>query len=176
MGEVIVPRWVISQCFMPGGRRTSKKPELKRESYHGGFVPTISEFQRGVRIMHPLKPDTYAPQVFSGVFDGWEYRFWSLVSFANGTIVAECRACGNIVGRSQDARKIHAGTGGCFKRLVAAFQLLRKDSRCVICDARTGKEKWGVPLCSSACTQAWCETETTPLALESALNLIGDVK
>jgi len=174
MGEVIVPRWVISQCFMPGGRRTSKKPQLKVEAYKG-YVPT-GDYGPNLHIMHPLKPSDYVPQTFTGVFDGWEYRFWSLASYAHGIIVAECRSCGNIVGWSQEARKIHAATGGCFKRLVAAYQLLRKDKRCVVCDARTVKEKWGVPMCSTACTQAWCETETTPNALVAALNLIGDVK
>lgn len=173
MADIQVPRWLITQMCMPCGRRTAKKPVLVIP-HSGGYAPGV--YLSGLHVMHPLKPNEYAPQTFHGVFDGWEYRFWSLLSFDHGTITAECRACGNIVGNSQEARKLHSATGGCFKKLVAAFQLLRKDKRCVICDARTSKEKWGVPLCSTACTQAWCETETTPAALLFALQLIGEPK
>lgn len=169
MANIEVPRWLIGQICMPGGVRMSKKPVLV-------IRHTPNVFGTGHRALHIMHPGTeFVPQTFQGVFDGWEYRFWSLTAWET-TLVAECRACNNIVGSSQEARKLHSALGGCFKKLVASYQLLRKDKRCVICDSRTAKEKWGVPLCSSACTQAWCETETQPNALVAALALIGEVK
>lgn len=167
MAKITVPHWYIEQVFMPRGRRQGKRPKyVAPVSYT--YAPGV---HLGPRLIH-LGHEEYVPQQFHGVFGLEEYRFWSM-NAAHGAIIAECRCCGAIVGASPSARKEHA-VGGCFKKLVAAYQLLRKDQRCAICDAKTKKEKWGVPLCGNGCMQAWCEAEPQPDSLFAALNLVGD--
>lgn len=155
--------------FMPNGMRREKKPTLvlpvEKPVLRGGYCS-------GFRLLQG--PNKYTPQEFHGVFEGWEYRFWCLSSYSNGVLVTECRACGSIGGPTKKSRSLHAGVGKCYKRLLDAYKLLARDQRCVICDVKTHKEKWGVLLCGSGCQQAWCEQEATPAALQAALKLVGD--
>ncbi len=88
-------------------------------------------------------------------------------------VIAECRGCMSVFSDTI-ARKLHLGQMGCAKRLTAAYKLLLKDKMCVICNMRSYKEKWGVPLCSSICEQAWREVESQPDPLKAALLLVGD--
>lgn len=168
MAEVLLPRWIITQSLMPAGRRTGKKPVFE--------YPTTQRIE-----IHSHRPsftpikNAYEPAVIENMFDHWEYRFWAMVPFSGKTtMVAECRCCGHVGSNDLAARRKHPSIGGCTKRLLAAYKLLQRDSRCVICDGTTTQEKWGVPLCSSGCQQAWCENEAQPSSLMQALAIVGD--
>jgi hypothetical protein len=160
----MIPRWIITQKTMPHGVRGPKKPVLviERESWPASRILTAGSGR-----------DVYQPFEIPGLFKLWEWRFWACILTAPGHILAECRSCGHNSTESTSDRQLHFAKGGCTKRLCAAYDLLLKDSKCVICDHHTAQRKWGVPLCSSACTQAWCESEPQPRALLEALNLVG---
>lgn len=164
MAEITLPRWVITNLCMPGGRRQGKKPKLPVQE-RGVHVYTAKGFQ---------KHEVYTPSEFEDLFRCWEYRFWAAV-LDKKSVVAECRCCGSIGGQNIAARQLHIAQGGCSKRIIAAYKLLLRDERCVICNNKTHQQAWGVPLCGSGCKQAWCETEAQPKALADALSLIGDV-
>lgn len=107
-------------------------------------------------------------------FDGWEYRFWAAeASECKRTVIAECRGCGAMFSDAV-ARREHIGKMGCSIRLTAAYKLLLRDKMCVICNMRSYQEKWGVPLCSKACVEAWSSVESQPEALRAALALVGE--
>lgn len=168
MGEITLPRWIITNKFMPAGRRTAKKPTYNWEQNYRQSAP-----------VYPASKD-FSPFDIKGVFEGWEYRFWAVSMLESSairapTVIAECRACGGVGGQDVISRRMHSDRGGCCKKLCAAFKLLLRDKICVICNMKTGNQKWGVPLCSSGCQQAWCEVETQPKALLAALALIGDI-
>jgi hypothetical protein len=160
MAEVSVPRYLIAQRCLPGGWRTSKKPEIPR--------PVV---MRQAPLYSNLES---APGLKD--FLHWEYRFWAAAEMEDGRgVITECRACQSVFSSSA-ARKEHLGRMGCSRRLVDAFKLLLKDKMCVICNMRSYQEKWGVPLCSKACCEAWCAVEAQPDALKQALTLVGEVK
>jgi len=152
---------------MSAGHRTAKKPVLivPRESY--SVMGRV--FDRHV--------DVYEPLECKGVFEKWEYRFWAMSctgELTRASLIAECRGCGSIGSGDSSSRQLHFARGGCAKRLCAAYKLLLRDRVCVICNAKTSHTKWGVPICSSACEQAWCEVDTCPKALHEALQLGGE--
>lgn len=166
MAEITLPRWILTNMCMPGGRRTAPKPVL--------VVNGREEYKRD---RHSASGSKYMPKEEKGVFEGWEYRFWAAVSVStrsSASFLTECRGCGNVGGNTIEVRRLHWQHGGCAKKLCAAYKLLLKDKLCVICDCKTSRERWGVPLCGSACEQAWCETESQPKALLAALLLVGD--
>lgn len=139
-----------------------KKPEIPR--------PVIQAFGKVTTTVKVTELDSL---VLKG-FDLWEYRFWAAQqSEDNRTVIAECRGCMSVFS-DPIARKEHLGRMGCSKRLCAAYKLLLKDNMCVICNMRSYQEKWGVPLCSKACVEAWCKVETQPEPLLAALMLAGD--
>lgn len=157
MAEIRLPRWIITNKCLPAGHRTAKKPVL--------VVPVEAWAHR----------NPYVPQGLPEVFEPWEYRFWAMALLDNAPAAAliECRACGSLQGHTRQARVFHHAQGKCTSKLCEAYKLLLKDERCLICDAKTGQTKYGVPLCSSACVQAWCEAEPQPKALMNALLLVG---
>lgn len=169
MSKIAVPRWVITQICMPHGVRLGKMREYPVEETdenprrgwpkHFGFGG----------VMTPIKQ--YAPPELKGVFQNWEYRFWAASLEIHTSPVIECRACHKMYGKED--RTGHPSERECYNRLCSAYKLLLKDKRCVICNTRTTKEKWGVPLCTNGCQQAWCEVEAQPLALTQALDLVG---
>jgi len=154
---------------MPAGHRGPKKPVLVQPRGKG---------QQPSERWGPFGGEDggYIPEEVPGYFEAWEFRFWAMATFGNAMRVTECRACTHLGEDDMKVRRMHGKQGGCWKRLIEAYKLLLKDKRCVICDLRTDKVKWGIPVCSSACQQAWCETEATPRALQQALQLVGDLK
>jgi hypothetical protein len=170
MAELTLPRWIITNKTMPGGWRTAPKPVLVAPIEH---PPDEYLSGSGFRIL-TRREKGYEPATQIGVFENWEYRFWAADLYTGGSVATECRSCGHEKGRTRAARKTHHAMGGCAKRLVAAYDLLLRDKKCVICDSVTGQKHWGVPLCCSACQQAWCEVEAQPKALTAALQLVGD--
>jgi|ERR1035437_1316709 hypothetical protein len=168
MTELRVPRWIITQMMMPSGRRSGKKPVFQF------LTSTWLPPERHVPV-YALTKNGYEPTEIPGLFERWEYRFWAMVVFSGATqMVAECRCCGHIGVNDLVTRRQHPSKGGCTKRLLHAYKLLQRDQRCVICDGHTTTEKWGVPLCSSGCQQAWCENEAQPSSLTQALGLLEE--
>ncbi len=152
---------------MSAGHRTAKKPVL--------IVPRESYSVMG-RVFG-IHSSVYEPLECKGVFEKWEYRFWAMActgELTRASLIAECRGCGSIGSGDSSSRRLHFARGGCAKRLCAAYKLLLRDRVCVICNAKTSHTKWGVPMCGSACEQAWCEVETCPKALHEALQLVGE--
>jgi hypothetical protein len=165
----MIPRWIITQKTMPFGCRQDKKPVL---------VVVVEDSWSHAKSygswLHRDK-DAYQPLEIPGLFKNWEYRFWAMVPTGPGKILAECRCCGNMaVTCDTPTRQLHFAKGGCTKRLCAAYDLLLKDSKCLICDHWTSSKKFGVPICGSACLQAFCESEPQPKALAEALALVGE--
>lgn len=165
MANIELPRWIITNRCMSAGYRTAKKPVLIVSIVPGRFT-------------YSPNSSVYEPIELKGVFEKWEYRFWAMActgELTRTSLVAECRGCGTIGSGESASRQLHFAHGGCAKRLCAAYKLLLRDKICVICNAKTGHTKWGVPMCGSACEQAWCEVETCPKALHEALQLVGEV-
>lgn len=167
MAELTLPRWIITNICMPHGYRTAPKPVLivpPQERDLGYSTRYYSEKTKG-----------YDPPVLKDIFEHWEYRFWCMAVWPPSTqILTECRCCGHLGEQDKTIRQQHFKQSGCSKRLCNAYSLLLRDMACVICDKKAHNAKWGVPLCSSACTQAWCESESQPKALLEALKLTED--
>jgi hypothetical protein len=169
MAELELPRYIIKQLCMPGGLRTSKKPVMiiPAKVNRRGFDRSNDEGS------FPLLNRLFIPFHEEGRFSSWEYRFWAMQT-VNNEIHAECRCCGAKGGVRTLERQQHHKQAGCTTKLCKIYQKLLKDRICIICDCITSRQKWGVHICSNACEQAWCEIETTPMALKFELTLLKD--
>lgn len=160
-----LPRWYLKEKFSPSGQRLFKKPKVvvQRE------LPSVYQRPTLITVFTPGK-------VGPKHFDGTEYRYWAAAPLEenreNDIYVSECRACGSMFTTKEDRRDHHSKMG-CTKKLVAAYKLLLRDNKCVICDKVTTKEKFGVPLCGDACISLWCGEISKPEALRLALELVG---
>jgi hypothetical protein len=136
---------------------------------HYGFTP--------VGMIQSASTQTgFNPPEIAKLFEGWEYRFWAADLDNPQAVIVECRCCKALFSNDQDAaRKKHLSELGCSKRLTAAYKLLLRDMVCVICNHKTTREKWGVPLCGSGCMEAWCTCEGQPDALKEALKMVPAV-
>lgn len=173
----MTPRWFIYRhAGMVNGIRGEKFVPLKPPvGFINRAVTAISNHFRGPYpspVSHHLtgiatKMNGYVPAE-TKTFQNWEYRFWAAEIQDEKLNVAECRVC-QVCFPDNDARKLHIGKMGCSKVLCAAYGLLLKDRLCVICNHWTKYEKWGVPICSAACIEAWCTSESQPASLKGAI-------
>lgn len=169
MADILLPRWIITNRNMPAGKRQCKKPVFVAPRQYRSYLVLD-----GTQLLSDRAKKAYLPKEIPNLFEAWEYRFWAMGIMFAGHPVTECRCCGNAGDVNVERRRNHLGMGGCAKKLCEAYKLLLKDNICVICDQKTTQQKWGVPLCGSACHEAWCEVETQPKALTMALALVGE--
>jgi hypothetical protein len=138
---------------------------LSRMGFHAEHIP-------GGGII--FRPKTALDTNYRPV-SGGDYRYW-FGSKSTYSMFAMCRCC-----REQywttGTRKghLHDRVANCNKYITHAIKLLRLDHKCAICDVKTGKQKWGVPLCSVECMKKWMydgyeakSVEALALALERA--------
>lgn len=180
---------MIDRCFIyqkahQGGIRHSKLPKFKPVvdarlpgHYHPNQMtmlnrPASTRIEEAARwLSERFSPVSGFQPKESLEFENWMYRFWQPDFDEKGKMCsAECRGCGSSFVQPAMIRQ-HIGQMGCSKTICAAFKLLLKDMKCVICDSscRGSQQKWGVPLCSSACEEAWCNVECRPRSLELAI-------
>lgn len=80
-----------------------------------------------------------------------DFRYWRGIRYRVGE--ALCRACFNVVDTTMDrARHME---GECKRLLDEALALLMRDYACVVCDKRTYRARWGVPICGPDCEFKW---------------------
>lgn len=166
----MIPRYLIAQKCLWGGWRPAPivrevfiKPKPVNQM-PSGYTPAWAR----------VDTSKYSIPDIEG-FIHWEYRFWACdITAKDGQPVCECRCCSSVFVTAKD-RAAH-GKDGCNKKLVAAYKLLLRDRICPICNMKSYKEKWGIPLCSPSCTEAWCHVEPHPDALMAAIQLVGDIK
>lgn len=148
----MLPVWALSSIVQPYGHR------LPKRAPH--WIPPPApktELKTGEKI----KP---------GNLPNDAYEFWIGV-IDQTAATSSCRACGYIAIHSKD-RAEHKEKG-CSVRLKKAHMLLQRDMKCCICDTRTTKKLWGVPLCSVACVNTFKFNWAIPFAIRDALRMVG---
>jgi hypothetical protein len=169
----LIPRWLIGARTLSGGRRLAKKPSLPVMGYGMNSLPAIYRRKEGGIVQRFVNAVTGSTQ-FKDLkdFDKSEFRFWMPDTYKEHVLTASCRYCGSIM-TSPRLRTEHHQTHGCTKGLVAAYKLLGRDRKCVVCDTDCRAEKWGVPLCSDTCINKWCYDVAQPVALQLAIDLVA---
>ncbi len=145
--EKPVPKWqqrMLPAIYDDNYRATKWENGQRFELVRGVWQPTTDITQSAPPISERSWP---------GNLPNDEYRFW-LGKPAQHASTAICRACGaerfTAVGRRDHLKEV-----GCTKVLVAAYKELLADGVCVICDTKTARRGWGVPLCSIKCNNFW---------------------
>lgn len=161
-----MPRYLLTQ-MMPHGRRQDRMPVFQRE------LAVRSTNATPLRLIKSGRSG-YSPLAIPKEFELWEYRFWAMSTVNSKLLVTECRCCQNLGSSNTTQRRQHFKLNRCSSKLIEAYKLLLKDKRCIICNAKTIKATWGVPLCGDACIEAFCEVESQPMALKQALDLIPE--
>ena len=167
-----VPRYLIAKKTILGGQRGDKlvllpKPVVPHQSPNIiGYRPKIKQ---GTQVKETS--DSLIPIDTSMNFSNWEYRFWCLEM--HGSLgSATCRCCETML-HDEGPRKKHLNINGCSTKLLAAYELLLRDARCVVCDNLTANKKWGIPLClSQACMLNFMHEEAVPMSLCQAMTLV----
>ncbi len=146
-----IPLHLIIQQARPYGARMFKPPEEEPEYPGYGWMGGASTETKS-----DLKEN--------------EYRFWRGSSFIyDGSEFAQCRSC-MIVCRTEELRKKHQKAMECTKHLVRAYKLLLAKRICVICNAHTASQKWGIPICATGDCRKDFRTHTYLYGLQQALN------
>jgi hypothetical protein len=159
------PRWLIYKISYPAGHRQTKLVK-----------PVWDNYARGTSECLPFVP--MRPNSNKLDFDNAEFRFWAIEKDIDGSALASiCRSCGSILGTNGPVTKItranHLELHRCAINLVDAYKLLHRDMKCVVCDIKVTKMKWGVPLCHSAsCLNTFMFEEPQSDALAGALMLV----
>lgn len=148
-----LPQWLIAKkAGYCAGRRLPKWHKFEEPK---SIVPFTGSYYNRI-------PAVYQEHTKNGD----DHRFWAIDDCGTW----ECRACQTPLWLEAD-RKIHLANEGCAKKLVAAYELLKRDMRCVICDEHCTMTRWGVPMCIKGnCVERWLE-EAQPMALTYALGL-----
>lgn len=148
-------------CYSSGAKRL---PKLKRLLYPAPMeaIP-IPPFRTPVHIAGPGRMTMYpdrqlalvAPpsKIEAGNITVDDYRWFIGRKIVQSTM-SQCRFCDAHIHRA-DLMKPHLNAGNCKSQMVVLYTRLRKDRNCVVCDARTGGMKWGIPLCSDTCIESW---------------------
>lgn len=172
-GQPMVPRWVIRKSWQKAGFRL---PERKLFIQLKPMIVEAMEKQDHSNRWGIRKP-TYTDSeniVLADItmdFSHWEFRFWGVGIVGVTPTVCECRGCGHTC-VTKPSRKAHLGTSGCTTKIIGAYKLLLRDSRCVICDQKTSNTSFGVPLCiQGGCYGDFLHQESQPRALAEALNI-----
>lgn len=171
MGELTqIPEWLLAKKHFSGGIRSPKRGRWydsenrtvfnrKTGTGFGGYQPNLALNTFG--ISGELNPLTQG-----------DFRYWNGLTLATNRSYAACRNCGEIH-HSHKTRKEHLKQEGCGSKLTNAYRLLAKDDRCVICNDKTRKKNWGIPLCSKDCEHEWAYVTRRPDALVAALDLVA---
>lgn len=111
-----------------------------------------------------LQPEDY--QYFWGARNRGSVYDWSM-----------CRICRktqmNIGERRAHLKKVASGEKlNCAQKAILVGNLVAKDGLCLICDAKTGHRKWGVPLCDlERCLTTFMFSENFNRAWEQGVKL-----
>lgn len=89
------------------------------------------------------------------------YKYFAGSEFTS-SLRSICRACGQImhsaterIAHMDNSRTLYKNDMTCAHALVVAHKLLLKEGECLVCQNRTTRQKWGVPLCSETCIKVW---------------------
>ena len=142
-----IPAGLLASICYSGGRRLSRITEYFTEEPHT-LVNVGRSFGTGP--MGLVTSPLVVPPTQLGNLGNEAYRFFK--GFWNSQAgVCVCRGC--FFSTTLQERSLHMMS--CRAIIQAVFQLLRKDGLCVVCDTKTSKECWSVPLCSEACKDTW---------------------
>jgi hypothetical protein len=166
------PLWVLRQTILPYGARLPKMPPLWEEPKSPVVITDKRRFFQQFDWDRGRGPNN--AKVFShGNLDNNDYRYWiGLKNSLPGDGVAICRCCHAVF----PVKLIKNHKQGCPKKLEAAYALLQKDKRCVICNEETSRQVWGVPLCSMQHIDEWRFAAARPHWLIEALRLVGHIE
>lgn len=159
-----VPNALIRRLCYPTSYRLPKMEHMQyppkpadtvKKPYVPSHVPT--------RLTQPTVQPSSTLDYEKGNLKNDEYRFF--VGYpSTASTHSTCRWC---QGRfeTETARKAHK-KAECKRKLTDLYAVLLKDSNCVMCDNRTPREYWGIPLCSATCRNEFKFTMSQAMKFE----------
>lgn len=120
-----------------------KPADMERKPYVPAHVPS--------RLVNPTVQYSRHQETLDfnkGNLKNDEYRFFVGYPATHSTH-STCRWC-QARFETEEGRKLHK-KAECKRKLTDLYELLLKDSNCVMCENRTPREYWGIPLCNLTC-------------------------
>lgn len=159
-----LPDWVVAKGLWAGGVRLPERPKLDYKAPTTNFGPNLPLF-------NPLLKGGSGTLTIDGdTLTYGDFRYWSGYNNAASMAYSACRKCGEVC-LTAEGRKEHLKKG-CGPVLTKAFQALGRDKMCVVCDLKTPKRIWGIPVCCKDCEYEWKFTTRCPTSLHAAIGLI----
>ena len=163
-----VPIWVLRMATMRGGRRLPHVEHLERpQPQQTGFNYLPAHYSGNTTQTTPIH---HEPWTDGDNLAHHQYRWW-VGSQWKQSQSSTCRACHHTFYSERD-REQHHKTTKCRSKLTHVYSTLLRDKNCVVCDKRTGRATWGVPLCSKTCQEYWKLNE--PLSLIHELKVVNN--
>lgn len=147
-----MPIALIRRLCYASGRRL---PKLERIEFPPKKVAAtgVSQLVSNGRLLSTVGVST----IFKGNLEKQLYQFYVGKMRSNDNS-AVCRWCDTMGFGSMFLRDHGKGAGtatGCKKHLVDIYKTFVLNGQCMMCDARTTRTSWGVPLCSEECEKEW---------------------
>lgn len=143
-----VPVSLLWQVAYPRGKRLPKKVLISNKP------PTPDP--PAMRVISPIagsigfgKVGSTNKPFYTGNLEVTQYRYFKGSPEVTSQ-KAECRFCGKAL-YGPSMRALHTRETGCGHKIDAVSALLKQKNYCVACGRNTQLERWGLPLCSSAC-------------------------
>jgi len=163
------PLSLLQAVIRPYGARLPKKPS------RWGYRDYTKSFWDGTKWVDK-KDDKAIVTVYNSIggLQDCDFFYWwgSDVRSSNYSM---CRVCQTIC-FGQRERDLHLANlvRGCRRYIYNAFECLRRDKRCAVCDMVTTRIRLGVYLCTEACEMLWKYDHTkSSKSLKEALRIVG---
>jgi len=150
MAELRVPIRLIWRLCYPAGHRLNPNPVLTDEQRKNPVDAIVVQ----ARVV-PSRNTSFE----KGNLPEHDYKYYQGSSMINSQ-VATCRWCQTVV-YGEKARLEHKA-GGCLHWIDVLGEWMRTDGSCVVCETKTSFAKWGIPLCSTNCINAFRYFSPTP--------------
>lgn len=172
-----IPQHIYNQLFRPAGRRPqklkpywelerSKNPSVTGYRYDGSTY----DASKSSGSMSWMTGDSSMPKGMAIL------RYFSLKTGPLSRISeGMCRAC-RVAVYGETSMRAHYmySTQMCNDYIDKAIALVRRDDCCVVCDIKTYRHAFGVPLCSKQCSDAWMYSSADRFSCwRAALKLAG---
>lgn len=181
-------KWQLQQRFLNTGSHLERRKRKMWEKwvapvqswvhqhdhtpYHEPNVSTFYTYVHSAHIDYPFGKwhgRLGASSDLVGNLSGEEYR-WYIGHTVFTSNFAQCRVCLNICTSTLE-RLRHQKSMKCCSYLAPAYSIIKTRGICVVCNIETGREKWGVPICSNLCDHLWKFEVCQPLTLRMELLL-----
>lgn len=165
------PLALLKALIRPYGARLFKKPRRLNRWVGIHYEAASGKWVKNVSVLDYTYSSVSSAS--GGLVDADYFYWWG--SPRPQSNYSMCRVCRAVCfGVREREMHLNAAIHECRRYIYNAFEVLRRDKRCAVCDGVTDRIRLGVYLCNLACEDLWkTEPSRSDKALREALRIVG---